>query len=519
MDSYKSETRASTIRDLIERVKKQNYKEYLLSIRLEKIRMLTDTHINFEFPVTALIGPNGSGKTTVLNSAICAYQSDLTELMLAFFPITKIADNNFSDWKLEFDIVDKNISSKGLVKVCTFCAGKHWKPDVSIPRVVKHLGISRTVPLGEKQKSWTRKGVGRGQFGFLDIDKMDDVDRLKTEVEKILGKTLYDFEIHSGTLPHKNLRQEFGRKGSFFIASDGKSKFSEFNFGSGEASVIRMVAETESSPDYSLILIEELENGLHQLAVIRMVEYLIDVAKRKSLQIVFTTHSEHAIAPLPAEAIWACVNGKLQQGKLSVEVIRAISGRIDRKLAIFVEDEFSKSWIESILREKLSERIEEIGVYDVGGDDKAVKVHLGHISNPSIQFHSLCIVDGDSHKKNDSQNKVFRLPGDVPEVTVFNSVIKNLDKNITSLTIACQRSLDKQSQVAKSIQSVSLTNRDHHLLFSQVGQLNGFVPEEIIRGAFLSIWIQENPDETERIAECIRVSLELPPKISKDSDK
>ena len=474
--------------------------------------MFNATRINFDFPVTALIGPNGGGKTTVLNSAICAYESELTKLMLAFFPITRVADDNFGDWQLEFDIVDKDINPIGILQVRSFYEKKYWKPDILINRVVRHIGINRTVPLSEKQKSWTRKGIGRGQSEFLYIEKPEDVDLLKNEAEKILGKTLYDFELQHITLHRSDLSQEIERRGSFFVASDGKTKFSEFNFGSGEASVIRMVAEIESTPDYSLILIEEIENGLHQLAVVRMVEYLIEVSKRKNLQIIFTTHSDYAISPLPDEAIWACLNGKLQQGKLSVEVIRAISGRIDRKLAIFVEDEFSKSWIESILREKLSERIEEIGVYAVGGDDKAVKIHLGHISNPSVQFRSLCFVDGDSQQMNDSQNMIFRLPGEIPEVTVFNSVIKNLDKNITLLTIACQRSLDKQSQVAASIQSISRTNRDHHLLFNQVGQLNGFVPDEIIRGAFLSIWVQENPDETERIVEHIRKSLDLPPK-------
>ena len=52
-----------------------------------------------------------------------------------------------------------------------------------------------------------------------------------------------------------------------------------------------MVAEIEASPDSSLILIEEIENGLHPVATRRMVEYLIDVAERKKAQAIFTTTS------------------------------------------------------------------------------------------------------------------------------------------------------------------------------------------------------------------------------------
>ncbi len=58
-----------------------------------------------------------------------------------------------------------------------------------------------------------------------------------------------------------------------------------------------------------------------------MVEYLIDVAERKSIQAIFTTHSDYALEPLPNEAIWACIDGRLRKGKLSVEALRAVSGR------------------------------------------------------------------------------------------------------------------------------------------------------------------------------------------------
>jgi len=114
-----------------------------------------------------------------------------------------------------------------------------------------------------------------------------------------------------------------------------------------------MITKIEQAPQNSLILIEEIENGLHPVATRRMVEYLIDVAERKSIQSVFTTHSDYALAPLPNEAIWASIAGKLRQGKLSVEALRAVAGRVDKKLTVFVEDEFAKAWVDTILREKL----------------------------------------------------------------------------------------------------------------------------------------------------------------------
>ena len=101
----------------------------------------------------------------------------------------------------------------------------------------------------------------------------------------------------------------------------------------------------ETVPENSLILIEEIENGLHPVATIRMVEYLVELAQRRKIQVVFTTHSNDALKPLPDKAIWAAVNGHIYQGKLDIGSLRAISGQVDAKLVIFVEDSFAKAWV------------------------------------------------------------------------------------------------------------------------------------------------------------------------------
>lgn len=70
---YQSEIRDSEINELLEKVERRNYGKYLLKLRLNPIRGFEDQVIKFDFPVTALIGPNGGGKTTVLGAAACAY--------------------------------------------------------------------------------------------------------------------------------------------------------------------------------------------------------------------------------------------------------------------------------------------------------------------------------------------------------------------------------------------------------------------------------------------------------------
>lgn len=239
-----------------------------------------------------------------------------------------------------------------------------------------------------------------------------------------------------------------------------------------------------------------------------MVEYLVDVADRKSVQAIFTTHSDYALSPLPNEAIWACIGGKLRQGKLSVEALRAVSGRIDKKLAVFVEDEFAKHWVAAMLRETLGADYDQVEVHAVHGDGNAVATHKAHISNPAVAFKSLCVIDGDSRQADDATAGILRLPGTVPELEVFDYVRGRLGEELAVLTVSCQRAPEAQNTVHAAIEEVARTNRDPHLLFNQVGIRIGFVPETIVRGAFLALWMRANSSFCEQIAAEARRRIE-----------
>jgi predicted ATPase len=543
----KSEIRDSQIRALLEKAQKQDFGSYLYSMRLERIRAFHGATITFSYPVTALIGPNGAGKSTVLGACACAYSSINPQQV---FRKSRVGDESMDDWSIEYEVVDKKVNPKGTERATVTLKDDRWTSTQKFRRRVKQCTLNRTVPPVDNPlyiyKSKLSVHGKAEKKPSISTRPVSGIEHIKRESERVLGRSLQDFTLYEVTITtiRKGKRRayrmivesfdeledgrtvtvrrkvpavqapdtEYQRTQLMYVGASSGTTYSEFSFGSGESSVIRMVADIESLPENSLVLIEEIENGLHPLAVRRMVEYLEGVAERKGIQSVFTTHSDYALAPLPSEAIWACLDGKLQQGKLSVEVLRAVSGRVDRRLAVFVEDDFAGAWVEAIARELLGSHLEEVGIYPVQGDGNAVKTHAGHVANPSVSFHSLCFIDGDSEQKESDTDRIFRLPGSVPESTVFNAVLKNLDQNVALLTVALQRPLSKQEEVAKAVRDISHTNRDSHLLFSQVGAKIGFIPEATVRGAFLSIWLQENPEDAKRIAAAIEDALRLPPK-------
>ncbi|MCG8206312.1 ATP-dependent nuclease [Tenacibaculum finnmarkense] len=441
-----SEIRVSQIRRLLEKVRTKGYGKYLPKIKLKKVRGFENKEINFDFPVTAIVGPNGGGKTTVLGAAAIAYKE---QKPARFFAKSGKYDDSMLDWKIQYEIIDKEESARNnIIRNATF-KSLRWSRDKVMSRHTLVFGVSRTVPASERIEM---RKFASNNFVVPD-DNIENISKVVIDAsQKILGKDISDYT----TIKIDN-------KGGVSLltgVTNSKVRFSEFHFGAGESSIIRMVMEIESSPENSLILIEEIENGLHPIATIRMVEYLIEIAERKKSQVIFTTHSNDAISPLPPEAIWASINGDIIQGKLDVKSLRAITGQVESKLAIFTEDSFATQWLESCISTDSSIDYDEIEVHGMQGDGTAVSANKFHNKNPSIDYMSICYIDGDSEQKDDFTNEIYRLPGESPESYIYDKIHDNIVKFGGELTVALHKPFESHSSVIDIIKEIRLTNRD-----------------------------------------------------------
>jgi len=487
---YKSQIRQSIITDLLEKVKRKNYNKYLYRITLTKVRGFSEKTVIFDFPVTALIGPNGGGKTTILGAAALPYKIIKPR---QYFSKSGVLDMSMADWKIEYDLIDRTMKYPGdtLHRRASFLSTK-WSRD-AIERDVRVFGVSRTVPASERAEF---RKYASNTFAPNPNEAISISAPVKSAVEKILDRSIEGYTSI-----------KFDEKGRPKLltgqTTDGSTKYSEFHFGAGESSIIRMVMGIESSPDYSLVLIEEIENGLHPLATMRLVEYLIETAHRKKIQVIFTTHSNDALAPLPWEGIWAAIGNNVSQGKLNIESLRAITGQTDAAVAIFTEDKFSKDWVLGMLRSKTTIAVDSIEIHDLGGDGTAVNCNLYHNADPTKRFSSLCLIDGDSRQSTSNTDKVYRLPGDMPEKYVFDKVLEKVTSPGSTiggkLTVALQLPFEMSDKVISTLTDVQRETRDYHLLYSNLGEKFGLIPESVIRGGFISIWCQSYPEEVDRI--------------------
>ena len=490
---FKSEVRDSTINDLLTKAEKRNYDQYLPKLVMKKLRGFTDEPVSFDFPVTALIGPNGGGKTTVLGAAACAYKAMVPR---RFFAKSGKYDDSMQDWSIEYEIVDRRLNARDAVRRTATFKNARWNREAP-DRPTLLFGVSRTVPANEKSEMLR---MASGSFSVPESNVAQLSSEVAAAVSRILGKDVTKY---------RTLRRD--SKGNIHLLAGTTPQgtgYSEFHFGAGESSIIRMVMRIEAAPDSSLVLIEEIENGLHPVATIRLVEYLIMVAERKRIQVIFTTHSNEALLPLPSKAVWVAMHERLLQGKLDIASLRAITGTIVKTAAVFVEDAFAKIWVEAMLRARQSSLIDHVEVHAMAGDGIAVSANKHHNANPAAPYPSVCLVDGDSRHPDNEADAVFRLPGGTPEETVFQDVMEAWPAWGGKLAVALLREFENSDAVKLICEDVRRQNVDVHLIYSQLGERLGLVPENTVVSAFCTVWAQAYPEKADVVLSSLNTLLE-----------
>jgi predicted ATP-dependent endonuclease of OLD family len=212
---YQSEIRDSTVRDLLTKVKQQNFGLYLRRIKLNKVRAFSGEVVDFDFPVTALIGTNGGGKSTILGAAAIAHKSIRPAL---FFPKSSLGDESMSHWAISYDIIDKVKNPKQQIQRSARFRNSKWVRDDLIDRHVLYLGIQRTVPAGERREF---KKFATTNYKFLG-QRSGLSATVQEQVAKVLGKDVSKFQ-----------QATISSSQNFYVGGDGNLTYSEFHFGAG----------------------------------------------------------------------------------------------------------------------------------------------------------------------------------------------------------------------------------------------------------------------------------------------
>lgn len=406
---------------LIQKYSPQNrYANFGPSLRTMKIngfRGITELEINLNFPVTAISGLNGAGKSTVGQLSLSAYKKPTTTTnynrfyIREFFPASVADPNPFTDDAsiIYFYETDDRINPK---QVTVSRAASEWSGYKRQPeRKCFYIGFTIYIPKVERKDV----SIYRGQDIVLTTLR-GIPDEIKTKVGRILGQQ-YD-GLHFQSISHG------GKTGELGIASRFGYTYSENNMGFGEGRVMYSVDLLENSPEQSLFVIEEPETSLHENAQFEFVKYLLDVCNRRHHQIILSTHSNIILEALPAEGRKLLLRDQqgisVYDGLTSTRARSILSGGHARGLTVCVEDDFAKLLLTEMIRKIEPQLLKAIQIEPIG-DTKAVRSAILLLNR--LGKNALAVRDAD--KGPDIQNSIFSFPGQYPpekEVYLNNSV-------------------------------------------------------------------------------------------------
>ncbi len=321
---------------------------HLEEVRIGRLRGIKDLRVPFTYPVSVLAGPNGCGKSTVLFACATAYR--VPDRPRTFVP--SVLFPNFTD-RLHGELSD---------------------PEERTELAFSYLHYGERLSMAWRRgNSWNRSFMGRkggkqperGVYlrTLANLTNPSEVRGVLQIMRKDYNAT--QFTANLLVFAHRILKNRYNdvsiisakARDILFAEAEGDQgiRYSEFHMSSGERTILR-ISKDIAHLHNALILIDEVDTGLHPYTQQQVMLELQRIALRQQLQIIVASHSPVVLDSVPPEGRKfldrdeATNDVKLMPAYKDI-FQKALYGQSREKLSILCEDEVAEGMILGALDE------------------------------------------------------------------------------------------------------------------------------------------------------------------------
>jgi predicted ATPase len=440
---------------------------YICSLRFPNYRNLQfDSELPFDFPITVLLGRNGTNKSSILHAL---YGSPYGHSIGDFWFETELDAIPSEQNGRKQSVVHRYCQDNGEIVECIKARASrgatdpdYWEPIVHrqvygfpdsgtrispIKLKVTHLDFRGELPAFDKyfyfpdpkhlearERSAKERRELRRKYRKQDYLRRRSIPLRKAIEEKGIALTTEELEalkyiLERDYVSGKVLKHSLfhGHEGwTILFRTNQFNGYSDAFAGSGESAAALLVHNILQAPEKSLMLLDEPETSLHPRAQQRMLELIAHQAVRKSLQVVMATHSIYLAKNLPQKAIRVLV--REPDGSVTVrtdlsadEALHEI-GTLPPGKTILVEDQRAKHIVVSALKLVSSHALSEFKVLVREGGTSRIYRDIQSYANGERK-DVFVIFDGDHKPK-----KPIPKDGELPQ---GESDLKKLIQDLT----------------------------------------------------------------------------------------
>lgn len=394
------------------------FPQFFCGIKFEKFRHIKNLKLEIKHPITVISGTNKSGKTTVLLSIACSHYN---------FKRRNVCNGN----------LERNTWSNLMKFVAQDEQKEDWTYFVDYREGDKETKEKRGQRKA-KTKKWNGVAKKDGQIGRPADDSRNNgrsvclIDMERIVPARHLSDYVYKITKEKRTKPENDLVNEYlsyvfernykvNQISSFadrnLYAFRTSFSYSSYNTASGEDALTRILQDVVDAPKNALILVEEIEIGLHPKIQRRLMDVLYHEAATNRKQFIITTHSPTILSSVkPESRIFIKNEGDSYKVIPEISINEALT-RMDSEnyplLNMYVEDDLSEKILKKALKslEKEQKGISKLVKIVVSGSAEHLypffQMRKKIYDKEKINAGYACVLDGDKRKQYKAEDLLF----------------------------------------------------------------------------------------------------------------